>query len=700
MKARGTSAHVRAARAGLTGALAIAVLAGATIVSQSPAQAQMSTFKGVYNWFTGKGGATQRNADNRERILSVLAHQRVVSVRDGRIEINNERALKEYYMVLRESGKLRNMPGYADDAYNEKAGQFWRNFFDGKDHTQPDLPTAVDPFANPNAELATKIHIELQSAANVGGLDYASTAAELKSRGIDVMGQELRNNVATGANVMIQALNAMTGGTSGQAVKWVEAAAEAGQKASENPTAAVQNAIKSKVDGAVSELVDDKVKAILGEDAYDKIMKGYEKYGDKQQRLKAFMDDMYEKTGDARFQTASTLLDKASTDEITKKLTEQSKELIASAKGKLPGADASKEGKADKDKEGKDGKDAKENGKEGPTDTGKKPADAKTAGETGKTGQEGEKKPESGKAPEAGKKPWAQMTSEEKRNALKANDPDAWTAFGKLVAADPSQAVAILDTKKPGEGTPSASGEDTDAGNIGEAIADAGAADIHKPSKPAAEGQHDAAGSTPHDGTSDAPAQTPQPVSPPAEAPPPPSSTAPPAAGTTKVEGGWLQDKNGKTKVVYILDAKGVRIGGYYVHYDKDGREIGRDTFKESGETQQQPSAPLDGLYQGRITGKSSGAITLTVSGSTVSGTINGVYSGDSFNARFSGALNSNGSFDAPAQGVLYGNWGKEVIPYRVSGRVSGRVDGRKGAGSWSGKNQWGSDQGKWQASK
>src|SRR5665811_1357470 len=32
----------------------------------------------------------------------------------------------------------------------EKSGQFWRNFLDGKDYTQSDLPPAMDPFANAN----------------------------------------------------------------------------------------------------------------------------------------------------------------------------------------------------------------------------------------------------------------------------------------------------------------------------------------------------------------------------------------------------------------------------------------------------------------------------------------------------------------------------------------------------------------------
>ncbi|MCC3246470.1 hypothetical protein LG047_14280 [Methylocystis sp. WRRC1] len=683
--------------ASATWLLAIITFAGAGTIVSSPTQAQGSLVDRTLDWASGKTAGIE----NRERILTVLTHQRVISVRNGRIEVNDEKALKDYYQKLRTHNVLRNMPPFNDDPYDEKAGQFWRNFFDEKDHSgDPTLPRIADPFANP--KLATAIHNELREATSPDdSIKYAETANELKMRGIDVMNQQLRKGVAIGAEAMIQSLNAITGGASGQTVKWVEAAAEAGQKASENPAAAVQNTINSKVDDAIRDIFGDKVKAAIGADNYKKIMDGYKKYGDEQQRLKAFMDDMYAKTGDERYKTASGLLDKASTDEIKKKLSEKSKELVEAAKGKLAGADKDKEPKTEKEKEEKEGKETeKQPGKDKTADKGKPSTATKAEDEAGKDSRDGSKTPDAGKTAQTGTKSWAQMTNQEKREALKANDPAAWAALGKLVVSDPSQATAILDSKK-GDETSGASGDaptggDAGTAEIGQAIADAGAADIRKP--PAA--TSDAKPVTSPEVKNDAQADEEHPIAPPAETPPQ-TSTAPATAGTTEVEGGWLQDKNGKTKVVYIYDAKGNRIGGYYVHYDKDGREIGRDPFKESGdETQQQPGAVLDGRYQGRITGKSSGTITLTVSGSNVSGTIKGVYSGDSFTARFSGSLNSDGSFDAAAQGVLYGDWGDRVTPYRVSGHVKGRVDGRRGAGSWSGKNQWGSDQGAWQASK
>ena len=259
------------------------------------------------------------------------------------------------------------------------------------------------------------------------------------------------------------------------------------------------------------------------------------------------------------------------------------------------------------------------------------------------------------------------MSDAEKRDALKANDPAAWQAFGELTAKDPNKAVAILSTKK--SATPEKKGGDGDTSDLGKAIADAGADGMNQTTAP-----------------------------PPPPPPPPPTSQS----ATSEVEGGWLKDANGTTKVVYINDANGNRIGGYYVHYDKNGREIGRETFTETPNTPtaQEPAAVLSGRYQGPISGASSGSITLNVSGSSVSGTVTGVFKGDSFRANFSGSLNGDGSFSAPAQGVLQGNWGDHVTPYPFNGRVSGRVDGRGAAGAWSGKNQWGGGSGTWRASK
>lgn len=185
----------------------------------------------------------------------------------------------------------------------------------------------------------------------------------------------------------------------------------------------------------------------------------------------------------------------------------------------------------------------------------------------------------------------------------------------------------------------------------------------------------------------------------PVVAPPPPPPPPPPPT-TTEVEGGWIKDRNGTTKVIYINDASGNRIGGYYVHYDAAGREIGRESFKETPPEPQQPAPTLSGRYAGRITGQAGGSFEMTVSGATVSGRISGSYQGDGFTSSFSGALNADGGFSAPAHGVLQGNLGGKISPYPFNGVVSGRVDGRSGAGAWSGKNQWGAASGQWSARK
>ena len=108
----------------------------------------------------------------------------------------------------------------------------------------------------------------------------------------------------------------------------------------------------------------------------------------------------------------------------------------------------------------------------------------------------------------------------------------------------------------------------------------------------------------------------------------------------------------------------------------------------------------LAGQYRGRISGQASGSLTLVVAGSSVSGSISGTFEGDGFTARFSGSLNSDGSFSVPTTGVLQGKLFKETKPYPFNGTVSGRVDGQSGSGQWSGSNKWGGGSGSWQASK
>lgn len=643
-------------------ALAATITFGGATLAAPPAFAQFGAVNDAWNWFKGKGGMGQHNKDDKERILSVLAHERFVSIRDGRVEITDEAGLRELYASLRQSEKLKRLPKYANDTDNTNSSTFWRSFFDGRDHLEPDMPAVADPIANDNSGLASNIHAQLQ----VDSGRYADSAATLKLRGIDVMDQDLRRGVATGANVMIQSLNALTGGTSGQTLKWVEEATQAAQKAHGDPTGTAQSYLKEHVSDAMKEIVDDKIKAALGEKNYDRIMEGYKSYGDKQERLKAFMHDMHEKTGDPRFSDAAELLDKASPDAIATKLAEKSRGLIDAAKHNErddKDKSADKDKTADRDKSAiKDGAGEKEKAADKDKGSGKDKTASSEKNGASKVGEkdQGVQTVADGKV----SKSWNEMSDAEKRDALKANDPAAWEAFGKLTAEDPNKAVAILSTKKSGKSEKQSGERETPS--LGKAIADAGVDGMNQ-----------------------------------TEAPPPPPPPNPQSA-TSEVEGGWLKDANGATKVVYINDANGNRVGGYYVHYDKNGREIGRETFTETPNTPtvQEPSADLSGRYQGPISGGSNGSITLTVSGSSVSGTVSGVFKGDSFRASFSGSLNGDGSFNASAQGVLQGNWGDHVTPYPFNGRVSGRVDGREATGAWSGKNQWGGGSGTWRASK
>ena len=312
--------------------------------------------------------------------------------------------------------------------------------------------------------------------------------------------------------------------------------------------------------------------------------------------------------------------------------------------GEKTAADAKTADKA-ADKTGEAGKDKTADGKT----AGDKTADAKADKDKSQAGDKTADKDKTGADKTAGDKTTPDKAAADKAAAEKA-------AAEKLAAEKAAADKAARDKR------------DKDKAQIGGAIAAAGQKEIKTPPAPVV-------------------------------APPPP----PPAPTTTEVEGGWLKDKNGTTKVVYVNDAQGNRIGGYYVHYDANGRETGRESFKENAPDQQptqQPAATLSGRYVGRISGEAGGSIEMTVSGASVSGRISGSYQGDAFTSSFSGAVNGDGSFSAAARGVLQGNLNGKISPYSFNGAVKGRVDGRSGSGSWSGKNSWGAASGSWSARK
>ena len=98
---------------------------GAAILPSAPAQA--NPLKGVWDFFKGKGGAAQDNADDRERIIAVLTHQGLISYRDGGLQINNEHEMTDLYRSLQGKGGVfakLHMPDYEDETDDRKAGQF------------------------------------------------------------------------------------------------------------------------------------------------------------------------------------------------------------------------------------------------------------------------------------------------------------------------------------------------------------------------------------------------------------------------------------------------------------------------------------------------------------------------------------------------------------------------------------------------
>ncbi len=375
----------------------IAVLA--VVIATPPAHAGL-------DWFYK--GAAQRNKEDRERILNVLAYQRVIGYDDGgKILVIDRRKLRDYYIALSTTGKLKNIPQFHNDEDGKGAGQFWQNFFDKKDHTRGDLPATMDPFENDDRGLATAMHNQLQSGGSgAEGDDYAVTSAELKLRGIDILDKEIRRGVSAGAGAMIKALGLITGGTSDEAVAWMEDTAKAAKDIKDDPAGAFKSHIKGKIDEKLNSLFEDKLKSVMGEDNYDALMEKYASYGDKQQRFKALMEDLYRTTGNSRFRTAAKLLEQASPDAIAEWLTKMAM--------KQP-TKVTAENKAAKDKDAAKPKPPEE-----------KPV-AKNSKKAART--------------------WDEMNDAEKREALKANDPAAWKAFGELMRSDPNRALQILNAK-------------------------------------------------------------------------------------------------------------------------------------------------------------------------------------------------------------------------------------------------------------
>ncbi|WP_133122810.1 hypothetical protein [Zhengella mangrovi] len=342
-----------AARPSLAGGLLAIALAMAAPGPAQAATASISplpvTAAGLADRALDVLSGASRNREDRERILSILAERRVIAYDDrGILRIIDRPALDTYFEALKRQGALRTLAECADESHTEafkkcNSGTFWRSFFDEKNHMARDDPR-IDPFSNPRKGLSSAMHKAL-----LGDYDsaqtYGVTAGELGKRGIDVLNAEARKALAAGADAMIQSLNAMTGGTSGQAVAWMEAAAEIADKASKDPAGAAKTYLESRVHAELQAQFEDKLKAAMGEKTYKSMMDKYKDYGSKQQRFEAMMRDLYTKTGDSRYKAVAELAKKASPQAIAATLAEKTKASMAGKKADAKG-ETSTDGKA------------------------------------------------------------------------------------------------------------------------------------------------------------------------------------------------------------------------------------------------------------------------------------------------------------------------------------------------------------------
>ncbi len=85
--------------------------------------------------------------------------------------------------------------------------------------------------------------------------------------------------------------------------------------------------------------------------------------------------------------------------------------------------------------------------------------------------------------------------------------------------------------------------------------------------------------------------------------------------------------------------------------------------------------------------------VQFTVSGTSVTGTVNGKYGQDAYRATLSGTLNrSTGEISTKLAGEVTGT------PFQ--GGLKGRIQGSSASGDWHARNQYGNPTGSWQASR
>lgn len=174
--------------------------------------------------------------------------------------------------------------------------------------------------------------------------------------------------------------------------------------------------------------------------------------------------------------------------------------------------------------------------------------------------------------------------------------------------------------------------------------------------------------------------------------------------GTHEEVSGTATNASGSTKLTYIKDAAGNILGGYYTNYDKNGKETGKEYFKNKPDGNSPSPATkvsYDGSYSGRTSGGAGGSMSFTVKGGRLNGRVSGSYQGDPFTATISGSVDASGNVRASISGAVRGALGDKgkVESWEFGGTMSGRIVGNAGSGSWSAAG-FGKSAGSWSVSR
>ncbi len=166
-----------------------------------------------------------------------------------------------------------------------------------------------------------------------------------------------------------------------------------------------------------------------------------------------------------------------------------------------------------------------------------------------------------------------------------------------------------------------------------------------------------------------------------------------------------MANKDGRSKVVYINDADGNRIGGYVIHYDKDGREIGRVSWDEKPPPPPEVGAGADGHYDGTVTFHArpakevTGTLSLDVRGGKVKGVLTAKYQKPwpgVVHAEITGTISSDlritatikGTSRYPDDTVRLGILKASNYPFLGTNQFTGQLLGGRAQGSFAAAGQ------------